>query len=155
MVSFFTDSRPIKDIKDDRLTSLTEVYNYFKAWESEHLQDKDKNQRHKSLITMETREDIDFTYHGFMSLVKKVLQESKTDIVPSRINSYIIENIFCQQRALYHGGNSNPNYNEYRTGINSIILGQTTISTKSNAAGKNSAKPLALSLPPKRRKTET
>ena len=54
--------------------------------------------------------------------------------------------IFCQQRALYHGANTNPNYNEYRTGINSIILGQTTTSTKSNA-GKHSAKPFALSLP--------
>lgn len=154
IVSLFNDSRPIKDINDTRLKSFTEVYNYFKAWESEHLQDDEKNKRHKSLITMETREDIDFTYHGFMSLVKKSLLELKIEIAPSRINSDIIENIFCQQRALYHGANTNPNYNEYRTGINSIILGQTTTSTKSNA-GKHSAKPFALSLPPKRPKTET
>ena len=101
---------------------------------------------------METREDIDFTYYGFMSLVKKTLFELKIEIVPSRINSDIIENIFCQQRALYHGAtcNTNPNYNEYRTGINSIILGKTT-SRKSNA-GKHSAKPFALSLPSKRPK---
>ena len=91
---------------------------------------------------METGEDIDFTYYGFMSLVKKTLFELKIEIVPSRINRDIIENIFCQQRALYHG--ANPNYNEYRTGI----LCQTTTSTKSNA-GKQSAKPFALSLPPK------
>lgn len=102
---------------------------------------------------METREDIDFTYHGFMSLVKVSILEFKIDIVPSRINSDIIENIFCQQRALYHGANSNPDYNEYRTGINSIILGQTTTSKKSNVGG-TSAKPLALSLPPKRLKLD-
>lgn len=151
IVSLFTDSRPIKDIHDARLKSFSEVYSFFKAWESEHLQSDEKNKRHKSLVTMETREDIDFTYYGFMSLVKKTLFELKIEIVPSRINSDIIENIFCQQRALYHGANTNPNYNEYRTGINSIILGQTTTSTKSNA-GKHSAKPFALSLPSKRPK---
>ena len=151
IVSLFTDSRPIKDIHDARLKSFSEVYSFFKAWESEHLQSDEKNKRHKSLVTMETREDIDFTYYGFMSLVKKTLFELKIEIVPSRINSDIIENIFCQQRALYHGANTNPIYNEYRTGINSIILGQTTTSTKSNA-GKHSAKPFALSLPSKRPK---
>ena len=151
MVSIFTDSRPIKDMTDERLKMFSEVYSFFKAWEAEHVE-TDIHKRDKCLMTMETREDLDFTYHGFMCLVKVCLTELKTEIVPSRINSDIIENIFCQQRSLYHGANTNPSYNEYRTGINSIVLGQTSTSKKSNAGG-GSAKPFAFSLPPKRQKT--
>lgn len=151
LVSLFTDSRPIKDISDTRLKNFSEVYSFFKGWETEHSDSG--NKRDKCLMTMETREDMDFLYHGFMSLVHVAINELKTEIVPSRINSDIIENIFCQQRSLYHGANSNPNYNQYRTGINSIVLGQSSTSKKSNAGG-GTAKPLAFSLPPKRPKTE-
>jgi hypothetical protein len=34
-LSFFTDSRPIKDKNDQRLTPLKEKYDWFKAWEDE------------------------------------------------------------------------------------------------------------------------
>lgn len=68
------------------------------------------------------------------------------DLILSRVNSDIIENIFCQQRAQYHGANTNPNYNQYRTGITSIILGQTTTSKKLNA-GLREPKPFALGKP--------
>lgn len=42
LVSFFTDSRPIKDMCDPRLKLLSEIYNFFKAWESEYLQGNEK-----------------------------------------------------------------------------------------------------------------
>lgn len=74
----------------------------------------------------------------------------ENEIVPSRINSDIIENIICQQRSLYHGENTNPNY-EYRTGINSILIGQTSTSKKFNTGG-SAAKPFAFSLLPKRQR---
>lgn len=151
LVALFTDSRPIKDTNDDRLKSFSVAYNWFKAWEKEHACDQDVNKRYKTLLTMETREDLDFMFHGFMSLVEMCLKEIKTEVVPSRINSDIIENIFCQERSLYHGAKTNPNYNDYRTGINSIILGQTTTSKKSNVGG-HTAKPLALGPPIKKRK---
>jgi hypothetical protein len=48
-----------------------------------------------------------------------------------------IENIFCQQRYLYHGPTTNPTYNSYRTGINSVILEQFVISRRSNAGGSH------------------
>lgn len=151
LVALFTDSRPIKDTNDDRLKSFSVAYNWFNAWEKEHACDQDVNKRYKTLLTMETREDLDFMFHGFMSLVEMCLKEIKTEVVPSRINSDIIENIFCQERSLYHGAKTNPNYNDYRTGINSIILGQTTTSKKSNVGG-HTAKPLALGPPIKKRK---
>lgn len=91
---------------------------------------------------METREDLDYLFHGFMSLVDICIDKLQVDLIPSRVNSDIIENIFCQQRALYHGANTNPNYNEYRTGITSIILGQITTSKKPFALGKPNNKPM-------------
>ena len=150
IVALFTDSRPIKATSDIRLKEFSECYNWFKAWEKQGA-DNDIHKRHKSLLTMETREDIAFLYHGFMSLIKICLYEIKTEVVANRINSDIIENIFCQERALYHGANTNPNYNDYRTGINSIILGQTTTSKKSKVGGHR-AKPFALGGPPKKMK---
>lgn len=148
-VSFFTDSRPIKDRNDPRLNSLTESYNWFKSWEKQEISDNEPNKRYKSLLTMETREDLDYMYYGFISLVEICTNELNIELVPSRVNSDIIENVFCQERSLYHGANTNPNYNEYRTGINSIILGQTTTSRKSNAGGET-AKPFAIGPPSKK-----
>ena len=149
LVSFFTDDRPIKDMGDERLRQLTQAYNWFKSWEKEVIQSDVANKRYKSLITLETREDLDFMYHGFTSVCKICIDEIGQEVVPSRLNSDIIENVFCQQRSLYHGPTTNPTYNSYRTGTNSVILGEATVSRKSNAGGKR-AKPFAFGLPTKK-----
>lgn len=128
---------------------LTEIYNWFKAWEKEICQSETVSKRYKSLITMETREDLDFMFHGIMSLFRKCIEEIHTEVVPARLNSDIIENIFCQQRALYHGATTNPTYNSYRTGINSVILGETVISRKSNSGGQG-AMPYKVEVPSKK-----
>jgi len=46
-------------------------------------------------------------------------------VVPSRINSDIVENHFCQQRGLYNGSSTNPTYMNYCSTVNSIVLGQS------------------------------
>lgn len=149
LVSFFGDPRPVKDMSDVRLNELKESYNWFKAWEEEVCQSNTSVKRYKSLITMETREDLDFMYFGVMSLIKLCIEEIHTEIVPARLNSDIIENIFCQQRSLYHGPTTNPTYNSYRTGINSVIIGETVVSKKSNS-GRHSASPFVAEIPPKK-----
>jgi len=95
LVSFFTDERPAKDMSDTRLLRLTEIYNWFKAWEKEICQNETVSKRYMSLITMETREDLDFMFHG-MSLFRKCIEYIHTEVVPARLNRDIIENIFCQ-----------------------------------------------------------
>lgn len=56
-------------------------------------------------------------------------------VCPSRFNSDIIENNFCQVRGLHNGNTTNPNYNTYKYTMNSVILGQSCKSRgrKSNA----------------------
>jgi len=98
---------------------------------------------------METREDLDFMFYGVMSFIQFSVEEIHTEIVPGRLNSDIIENIFCQQRSLYHGPTTNPTYNSYRTGINSVILGQSLVSRKSNSGG-SCAKPFVAEAPQKK-----
>ena len=56
-------------------------------------------------------------------------------LTPSRFNSDLAENIFCQQRGLYNGNSTNPNYYSYCSTMNNIIFGQSSKSSarKSNA----------------------
>ena len=149
LVSFFNDDRPMKDMNDTRISKLKEAYNWFKAWEKQVCQNDTVGKRYKDLITMETREDLDFMFYGIMSLTEYAINEIHIEVVPSRLNSDIIENIFCQQRSIYHGPTTNPTYNSYRTGINSVILGQTVVSKKCNASG-NRAEPYAAKRPTKK-----
>jgi len=98
---------------------------------------------------METREDLDFMFYGIISLTEYAINEIHTEVVPSRLNSDIIENIFCQQRPIYHGPTTNPTYNSYITGINSVIFGQTVVSKQCNASG-NRAEQYAAKRPTKK-----
>lgn len=58
-------------------------------------------------------------------------------MVPARTNSNIIENVFCQQRGR-NGQNDNPNYEQYCSTMNGIILGQRTTTKKSNTGSVDS-----------------
>ena len=54
-------------------------------------------------------------------------------ITQSLINSDVVENQFCQQRAVYNGASTNPSALQYRRNLNSIILEQNIVSNKANA----------------------
>jgi len=56
-------------------------------------------------------------------------------IVPSRINSDIVENHVCQQCGLYNCSSTNSTYMNYCSTVNSIVRGRSLISRgrKSNA----------------------
>ncbi|CAC5412160.1 unnamed protein product [Mytilus coruscus] len=91
--------------------------------------------KEKHLISHQTREDIISSIMGFEEMCIYKLKCSKASFIPSRVNSDVTENIFCQQRTLHNGANTNPTYLGYCHSVNSVILGQTSISRKSNAGG--------------------
>jgi hypothetical protein len=68
-----------------------------------------------------------------------LLTKKSIHIIPSMINSDIVENHFCQQRSTFNGANSNPTALQYRSNLNSIIISQNLVSQKANA-GKSSIK---------------
>lgn len=142
MVKIFRDSRAIRHYEDPRLNELREVLKWFRNWEKQ-IKDKGitNKEKEKCLISFQTREDIVSCLLGFDELCKERFKRSFGSIVPSRINSDAVENIFSQQHGIHNGANTNPDYLTCCRATNAIILGQTSISRKSNAvacAGANS-----------------
>lgn len=130
LILIFNDRRPIKDMGDRRLSQMREILQWFSGWE-------DSSTKH-NLMSSETRQDIKMLLSCFPSLCQSSLRDVHHAISPGYMNSDIIENIFSQQRGIYHGSNCNPNYMQYCYGTNSITLGQSVISSKSNAAKRKS-----------------
>lgn len=126
-------------MSDERLKQNSDAINWFINWENKVKRDTDIKNKEKHLISHQTREDIISSVKGFEELCIYKLKKSNSSIIPSRVNSDIIENMFCQQRTLHNGANTNPTYLGYCNSVNSVILGQTSISRKSNVGGGEGA----------------
>ena len=57
LIRNFRDSRPLTDALDGRLQVNDEVLEFFKRWENSVLQDKQKSNKEKCLISHQTRQD--------------------------------------------------------------------------------------------------
>ena len=135
LVKFFRDSRPICNVNDTRLSELQSVLRWFQLWRSQH-QHLPTKAANKMIPSSKCLDDIESLMHSFLHVCKVHLEQFKgAEIVPARFNSDIAENIFCQQRGLFNGNNSNPNYFNYCGTINNIILSQSSTcrARKSNA----------------------
>lgn len=135
LIANFRDRPPIREVGDIRLIENDKVLNWFCEWESEVLNNDQVKDKEFFLISHDTCSLI----IGFRELCDHRLKHSSGSIVPSRINSDIIANVFCQQRGLYNGNNTNPTCLNYCRTMNTVILGQTTISRKSNASPHQTA----------------
>ena len=129
-----TDKRAINDENDARLQENMSVLKWLIEWEKSAKSSTE-------LMAAQCREDWKWMIMGFDSFVKMVIHKYKSSVFPCDINSDIIENFFCSQRAITGGSTTNPGMKNYLHNINSIVLGQSSISTKSNAgcSGKSAA----------------
>ena len=125
LVKIFSDTK--HPISDGRLAKLKSVLHFFNEWESAYKSKSEK--RH--ILTQETRDDINGCIGGFLSLCSYVIPE-RVIVTPGNINSDLVENFFCQERGICHGLNTNPTIAEYGPAVNSIILGQDTLSHRNN-----------------------
>ena len=135
LVKFFRDPRPVCNVNDTRLSELQSVLRWFQLWRSQyqHLPTKAAN---KMIPSSKCLDDIESLMHSFLHVCKVHLEQFKgAEIVPARFNSDIAENIFCQQRGLFNGNDSNPNYFNYCGTNNNIILSHSSTcrARKSNA----------------------
>ena len=148
MVSIFNDDRPIMSASDDRLTELSKAHTWFKDWEQDiiSMESVSSKQMRQMLMSWKTREDITFMCVGFQAICKKRTKFLRP-VLPSRINSDVIENFFCNQRAM-NGQNNNPTLLQYQKGINSVLLstGCKGTARKSNAGSKG-IEPYSFSTP--------
>ena len=130
LISVLNDNRHITSLEDSRIDELLEVSRWFAHWEKE---EKGKTRgKNATLMSSETMEDIQYCCLSMVAIIKRRVSAGET-ILPSRINSDIIENFFCQQRATLHGACSNPTYLQYAKGVNSVLL-----ASRSKGAAKKS-----------------
>ena len=133
IISTFRDHRPVADIEDKRLDDIMSALAWFNEWESSVKKQKmSPSEQEKSLMSSQTREDLNSCIIGFNNLCKTTLESHWNSMVPARINSNVIENIFCQQRGIINGNNTNPTFYQYVKNINAVIIGQNAISKNSN-----------------------
>lgn len=132
IVDIFTDkNRPISSVSDNRIITLRENLDFFNTWESDIIRSKDFSEK-KNLMTSQTRDDINSSLAGFISLVNLQVKNGHS-ITPGYMNSDLVENYFCQQRGIRNGLNSNPTLAQYGPAQNAIILGQNSVSSKANS----------------------
>jgi hypothetical protein len=129
---FCNTSRPMSSIKDERICKLNSIVQFFNSWETD-VCESPQYFHGKHLITKQTRDDINSALTGFVSLCEGNMKDCTTSINPGFINSDIVENLFCQQRGMCNGANTNPTLAQFGPSNTSITLGQKTISSKCNS----------------------
>ena len=131
IVSLFNDRLYINSSDDLRLHKLNSFYNWMCNWANE------TEGNGKSFISSKLWFDLQSMCLGFQSLVHyKMTRFPSTVIKPAIVNQDCVENHFCQIRSC-NGQNDNPTFLQQQSTQNSIRLGQTTISTKSNASSNS------------------
>ena len=136
LIRNFRDNRAIKDPSDDRLQQNHAVMDFFVDWEKSIASNTNNKNKESFMISHQTRQDIISSILGFEELCKLRFKKTNASVIPSRLNSDVVENVFCQQRTLHNGANTNPTYLNYCYAMNSVILGQATVSRKSNTGGE-------------------
>ena len=134
LIETFADPRPVSSLNDHRLSRNNEVLEYLKKWQADsemHLK-LSKAERGKRLLSEKLRFDMSSMIIGFYEVCSIAFTRFPcSTISPSRTNSDLVENIFCQQRGR-NGQNTNPTYSQYGPTMNGIILGQTTTTSRGN-----------------------
>lgn len=133
LIKNFDDPRPISDMSDPRLVENRKVLKWFQDWVGSKDLENDPAKR-KEIPSVACMEDLTWLVIGFESLVRIMLKEN-IPVIPCDTNSDVIENYFCSQRAA-GGCKTNPTVQDFLRNSNSIILGTSLVSTKSNAGIK-------------------
>ena len=114
-----------------RTTAYTSLTNFTSGSPSgQKEQKKNKNQ----FLSSKLHFDLESMCLGFQSMVDyKLLKVQNAVIKPAIVNRDCVQNHFCQVHSC-NGRNDNPTFHQQQSTQNSIRLGQTTISPKSNAS---------------------
>ena len=109
VIDIFRSYLPISSPNDERLSDLRSCANFFRNWQIFCSDNKENN---NNFFTKESYSDLMYCLNGFIYMCKEYANDFP--IQPNMINSDIVENIFCQQRSIYAGPNTNPDATQYR-----------------------------------------
>ena len=140
LIRNFSSHQPYSSMADPRFNENEQCLKLLGAWRKtvSNRKDLQASDRNKMFLSEKTMFDVSSTIIGFREFCKQAFKNHPGICVVSHcINSNIVENVFCQQRGL-NGQNDNPTYAQYGSTINSILLGQTAITNKSNTGSVES-----------------
>lgn len=121
-------------MNDSRFIENDQCLEWLQKWQREVQSrvDLKASERNKLFLSTKTMHDVTSCIVGFKALCSLSFQKHPgCNVLAFRVNSDLVENVFCQQRGR-NGQNDNPTYAQYGPTINSILLGQTTTTKKSN-----------------------
>lgn len=135
VIKNFRDARPITSYSYKRLDENRKVLEWFCTLEKQNksLTNINKKELEKSLLSYQTMEDIRSLLMGFDEMCGIHFLSTSSSIIPNRMNSDVVKNVFSQQRGLHNGAYTTPSYLTYSQSIIAVILGSTPISKKANA----------------------
>ena len=126
-INIFRDKQPVTDINDAKLQQARDCLQFFVSWSR-------LEQPQSAKLSREYLEDIQNVLEMFRRLCEEFIQRNPgAAFYTFRFNSDIVENHFGQVRGLKNGWLTPPSYATYLSTINSVILEQKSVSTKSNA----------------------
>jgi hypothetical protein len=114
----------VTSLSDCRIKILKDAFDWFQGWKKEIAQLKTTGVNTvKKLISPKCLDDIENMLLTFKEMcVIHLNRFPRGYVVPSRINSDIVENHFCQQHGLYNGSTTNPTYLNYCSTVNSTVV---------------------------------
>ena len=140
MVSLFNDRLNICFTEDNCLHRLNKFHQWISQWA------KATENKKNLFISSKLHFDLESICLGFQSMVHyKLLKVENVVVKPAIVNQDCEENHFCQIRSC-NGHYDNQTFLQPQSTQNSIRLGQTTISTKSNASCHSSKNETRLSI---------
>ena len=133
LIEIFHSNVPFMSVDDSRFKELHNCLKWLNDWQDEASKAPGSaSERNKMTLSTKTFFDVRSMIVGFQSMVTEAIKDCPgTQILAWKVNTNLVENIFCQQRG-YHGQNDNPRYSQYTHGMNSILLGQTTSTNRNN-----------------------
>ncbi len=141
-MNLFTSRQPFTSLLDQHLIDAKVSLNWFQAWKASVKSDPGwtKREKRRALPSWESLEDLDSAVIGFEQLVNVHLTKFPGSAIrPGQINTDIVENVFCPQRAVHNGSCTHPNHYQYCYTINTILLCAGLCKGTSNAGDNNTA----------------
>lgn len=140
LVSLFNDKLYIRSTEDSRLHKLNQFYNSISHWGAA------TEQKRNLFISTKLHFDLESMCLGFQAMVQYKLSKVPNAVMkPAIVNQDCVEYHFCQVHSC-NGKNDNPTFLQQQSTQNSIQLGQTTVSPKSNASCNSSTTDTRLSI---------
>ncbi|KAK3747957.1 hypothetical protein QZH41_019192 [Actinostola sp. cb2023] len=134
LITNFTSHQYYMSMADSRLEENDRCLEWLQNWQHDVKEKKElrASERNKLFLSDKTMFEVASCILGFKALCKISFQAHPgCNVSAYRVNSDLVENVFCQQRGR-NGQNDNPTYAQYGPTINSILLGQTTTTKKGN-----------------------